>query len=118
MLQRMTTKNLTITRVNNPYVDAATVGILAAVRKDGMLWFNGNLSIDTAMPSGGADFVEIAKISGWNASHRSYATVAGQNGSGTVLVMITEHGSIQIYNGSGQTASGFHRCPMVAPATD
>jgi hypothetical protein len=69
------------------------------------------------MPNG-TGFIEIAKISGWNATQRSYATVAGQNGNSTVLVMITEYGSIQIYNGSGKTARGFHRCPMVAPATD
>lgn len=117
MLQRMTTKNLTIIRTDNPYVDATRVGYLRAVRKDGMLWFNGNITFSAAMPSG-TGWVEIAKISGWNASYGVYATVAGQAGDGTLLVMVTEGGSIQIHNGSGQTASGFHRCPMVAPATD
>ena len=117
ILQRMSVKELTIRRTANSYVDATRVGYLRAVRKDGMLWFNGNITFSTAMPSG-TGWIEIAKISNWNAAYGVYATVAGQEGDGTLLVMVTEGGSIQIYNGSGKTVSGFHRCPMVAPATD
>ena len=117
MLQRMTTKNLTITRTANSYVDATYVGYLRAVRKDGMLWFNGNIGFSTAMPSG-TGWVEIAKISNWNAPYGVYATVAGQQGGGILTVMVTEGGSVQIYNNSGGAVNGFHRCPMVAPAND
>ena len=113
-----TTEQLTITRTENSYVDATRVGYLRAVRKDGMLWFNGNITFSTPMPSGTTGWTEIAKISGWNAPYGVHATVAGQEGDGTLLVMVTEGGSVQIYNGSGKTASGFHRCPMVAPAND
>ena len=113
-----TTEQLTITRTENSYVDATRVGYLRAVRKDGMLWFNGNITFSTPMPSGTTGWTEIAKISGWNAPYGVHATVAGQEGDGTLLVMVTEGGSVQIYNGSGKTVSGFHRCPMVAPAND
>jgi hypothetical protein len=109
--------DLTITRTANSYVDATYVGYLRAVRKDGMLWFNGNIGFSTAMPSG-IGWVEIAKISNWNAPYGVYATVAGQQGGGILTVMVTEGGSVQIYNNSGGAVNGFHRCPMVAPATD
>jgi hypothetical protein len=109
--------DLTITPINNPYVPAAYVGYMKAVRKDGMLWFNGNITFGTAMPSG-TDWIEIAKISNWSAPYSVYATVAGQYGDGNLLVMVTEGGSVQILNRSGSTVRDFHRCPMVAPATD
>jgi hypothetical protein len=82
-----------------------------------MLWFNGNITFGTAMPSG-TDWIEIAKISNWSAPYSVYATVAGQYGDGNLLVMVTEGGSVQILNRSGSTVRDFHRCPMVAPATD
>lgn len=112
-----TSEQLTITRTANSYVDATYVGYLRAVRKDGMLWFNGNIGFSTAMPSG-TGWTEIAKISGWNAPYGVYATVAGQQGGGILTVMVTEGGSVQLYNNSGGAVNGFHRCPMCTPATD
>jgi uncharacterized repeat protein (TIGR02543 family) len=117
ILQRMTTKNLTITRTANSYVDATSVALLKAVRKDGMLWFNGNIRLSSAVPTG-TDLTEIAQISGWSSAYSISATMAGQNGGGAILVSINKSGSVQIANGSGASATGFHRCPMVVPAND
>ena len=117
ILQRMTTKNLAITRTANSYVDATNVALLRACRKDGMLWFNGNISLSSAVPTG-TGLTEIAKISDWSSLYTVSATMAGQTGGGAILVTINTSGSVQIANGSGASATGFHRCPMVAPAND
>ena len=112
-----TLTQLTVTRTANSYIDATNTALLRAVRKGGMLWFNGNINLSSAVPTG-TDLTEIAQISGWSSAYTISATMAGQNGGGVILVSINTSGSVQIANGSGASAVGFHRCPMVVPAVN
>ena len=112
-----TLTQLTITRTANSYVDADSANLLRAYRKGEILFFNGNIRLSTAVPTG-TDLTEIAKINGWSAAYSINATIAGQAGGGVLLVSISTSGSVQIANGSGAAATNFHRCPMVAPAAD
>ena len=115
--QHQTTQDLTITRTTNSYVNATNVALLKAARKDGMLWFNGNINLSSAVPNG-TGLTEIAQISGWSSAYTISTTMAGQTGGGAILVTINTTGSVQIANGSGASATGFHRCPMVTPANN
>ena len=112
-----TLTQLTITRTANSYIDATNTALLKAVRKGGFLWFNGNINLSSTLPTG-TGLTEIAKISGWSSDYTISATAGGQNGGGVILVSINTSGTVQIANTSGTAAVGFHRCPMVAPATD
>jgi hypothetical protein len=117
ILKRMTTKSLTITYTTNSYVNATNAALLRACRKDGMLWFNGNVNLSSTLPTG-TGLTEIAKISNWSTAYTISSTMGGQNGGGVILVSINASGSVQIANTSGAAAIGFHRCPMCAPAND
>ena len=117
IMSRMFTRNLTITRTANSYVDDTSAALLKAVRKDGMLWFNGNIQLSSAVPTG-TGLTEIAKISDWSSLFTVSTTMAGQTGGGALLVTIDTTGSVKIANGSGASATGFHRCQMIAPTND
>ena len=107
-------KALTITRTENTYVNATSIGRLYAYERSGFLWLNGNFQITTAMPTS-SDFIEIAQISGWSTARGCFATIPTQNGTGCVTVQITPRGSVQIYNGTSGNISGFARMSMSAP---
>ena len=107
-------KTLTITRTENSYVNATSIGRLYAYERSGFLWLNGNFQITTAMPTS-SDFIEVATISGWSGVKNCFATIPMQNGTGCVTVQITTSGSVQIYNGTSGNISGFARMSMSAP---
>lgn len=105
---------LTMTRTNNSYVDATAFGRMSARRKNGILFLNGNLSVAN-MPVT-SSFVEIGRISGWNATETIYLNIPAQNGTGVLLLEVLPAGVIQIYNDSGSTINAFCRFQAAVPS--
>lgn len=108
---------LTVTRIENSYCAAADIARLKAYKKNKMLFLEGNLNLDTSVPTGTSE-TRIAAISGWSACDTIYQTVPAMNGSGAIGVVIYTSGSIYISNTSGATASGFHRFSVCIPAAE
>lgn len=112
-----TTTNLTITRVNNSYMDATSVGYLQARKKGGYLSLRGNFSLSASVPTNTAETV-VAQISGWNGVS-GYLTVAPQNSTyGNLLVCVAADGRFTIANYSGKTCAGWYRFVLTTPCND
>ena len=107
-------EELTITRVNNSYCNATSIGRLYACRKNGFLYLRGNLELSANVPTGTSE-TTVATISGWIAVASDYHTVAGQSGGGVLGLYVTYDGNLRIYNTSGAAATGFHRFSVVVP---
>lgn len=107
-------KSLKITRTENTYFNATSVGYLYAYEQAGILFLMLNLIPSTALPANTALF-EIGRISGWNAKASISVILAAQNGQGTLLVSISSNGVIQVGNYSGQTVNAFCRNTVVVP---
>lgn len=117
----LTTKNdgqLTLTYTSNTYVSSTAFNRLYAYRRGNILIVRGNLQITTAMPSSNSAYT-IGSISGWNGAYEVDLTVPAQDGSGTLLVIITTAGNINIYNTSGKTiaANAFCRFNVAVPVS-
>lgn len=112
-----TTTNLTITRVNNSYMDATSVGYLQARRKGGYLSLRGNFSLSASVPTNTAETV-VAQISGWNGVS-GYFVAAPQNSTyGNLLICVTADGRFTIANYSGKTCAGWYRFVLTTPCND
>ena len=115
----LTTKNdgqLTLTYTSNTYVSSTAFNRLYVYRRGNILIVRGNLQITTAMPSSNSAYT-IGTISDWNGAYEVDLTVPAQDGSGTLLVIITTAGKINIYNTSGSTiaANAFCRFNVAVP---
>ena len=110
-----TNQTLTVTRTENAWVNAESIGRVHACKKSGYLFLQLNLAITNASnpPS---DLTEIAKISGWNAGYGVDLTIAPQNGSNKVLLVSisANGGSIKIWGANGLDAV-FYRTTVVVP---
>lgn len=110
---KLTNTDLTITRTENAYANADSIGRLNANKKAGYLFLKFNLGISSAGSPG--DLTEIARISGWNALHGIELTIPPQNGSNKImLAQITSDGIIKIWGANGLD-SGFYRSSIVVP---
>lgn len=104
---------LTITRTENSYADATSVGRLSARKRGNMLFLNFNLELTSGTTS---DFTEICRISGWNAVSNIYTNIPCQtNGSSVILVSINSSGIVKIYCGTGTITDGFYRAFFCIP---
>lgn len=98
---------LSITRIENSLADATSIGRLVAYKMGGIYVLHCNLSITAGQTT--SDFVEIASISGWNATCDILASLVCQNSSfGMITVQVTTSGKIKVYSPS-TTLGGFYR---------
>ena len=94
---------LTLIRTENSYVNTASFARLYASRINGILTLNGNLALTTSIPSGAlSDFIEIGRVSGWNAPYTYYQNIPGQSLGDTLCVSITNNGVIRIFAASAR----------------
>ena len=85
-----------MTRTNNSHVDATSFSRMGAYKKDGVLYIVGNLSITGGNAFTG--FVEIGKISNWNACSSIFMNIPAQNGGSSVaLIVIESPGTMLLY---------------------
>lgn len=106
---------LSVRRVANSYCDATAISRLAAYKRSGMLFLNGNLGLSASMPTGTED-VTIATITGWNACSYVYQGIPARNGGGTLGLIVTSDGSVRIHNYSGAAVAGWARFSVCVPA--
>ena len=104
---------LTITRTENNYADATSIGRLSARKRGNMLFLNFNLGLTSGTTS---DFTEICRISGWDSVSDIYTNIPCQtNGSSVISVSITPSGIVKIYCGTGTITAGFYRAFFCIP---
>lgn len=111
---RTVPKQLTITRTENDYCNATSVGRLRAYELGGFLWLNGNFQINTAMPASSGS-IEIARISDWNGIYAGDTNAPMQNGSGVILASVSQTGVISLNNAGSTSVSGFGRSQIIVP---
>lgn len=108
------TEELQITRTEQEYVTAVSLGRCKAFKRNGYLFFKGN--IEMSYGSGFSDFKEIGKISGWSAADAVYVNVPAQSGGGTVACFaIYADGQIRVYSATAFSNVPFFRFIAVAP---
>lgn len=105
----------TLTSTTNSYVSATDFTRMQAYRRNNLNILAGNLMLTNSLPSN-ATFVTIGTINDWSAITSVIVVAPAQNGSGAILVNISDAGIVQIYNGSGAAASGFHRFSLTVPS--
>lgn len=105
----------TLTSMTNSYVNATDFTRMLAYRRNNLNILAGNLMLTNSLPSN-ATFVTIGTINDWSALTDVSVVAPAQNGSGAILVNISDAGVVQIYNGSGAAASGFHRFSLTVPS--
>lgn len=105
----------TLTSTTNSYVSATDFTRMQAYRRNNLNILAGNLMLTNSLPSN-ATFVTIGTINDWSALTDVSVVAPAQNGSGAILVNISDAGVVQIYNGSGAAASGFHRFSLTVPS--
>jgi hypothetical protein len=105
----------TLTSMTNSYVSATDFTRMLAYRRNNLNILAGNLMLTNSLPSN-ATFVTIGTINDWSAITSVSVVASAQNGSGAILVSISDAGVVQIYNGSGAAASGFHRFSLTVPS--
>lgn len=105
---------LTVTRVNNNYANAESVGRISAWRQGAVYGITFNFNPSTSIPALQTSFFKIATISGWNPSHRILQTIPSQTNNSTICVDVLTSGDVQIVNTS-QTATGntFFRANLI-----
>ena len=109
--------NLEITRINNSFADATSIGRLSCRKVGSTVHFNGNLALASGTTS---DFVDIAEISDWKCYPEVYTTVPAQNDSSKIIIVkITPNvnnskGTVSIYAPNGVAAS-FYRFFITMP---
>ena len=107
--------DLSLTHAANSYVNATDFTRMQAYRRNNLNILAGNLMLTNSLPSN-ATFVTIGTINDWSALTDVSVVAPAQNGSGAILVNISDAGVVQIYNGSGAAASGFHRFSLTVPS--
>lgn len=105
----------TLTSTTNSYVSATDFTRMQAYRRNNLNILAGNLMLTNSLPSN-ATFVTIGTINDWSALTDVSVVAPAQNGSGAIFVSISDAGIVQIYNGSGAAASGFHRFSLTVPS--
>lgn len=105
----------TLTSTTNSYVSATDFTRMQAYRRNNLNILAGNLMLTNSLPSN-ATFVTIGTINDWSAITSVSVVASAQNGSGAIFVSISDAGIVQIYNGSGAAASGFHRFSLTVPS--
>lgn len=105
----------TLTSTTNSYVSATDFTRMQAYRRNNLNILAGNLMLTNSLPSN-ATFVTIGTINDWSAITSVSVVAPAQNGSGAIFVSISDTGIVQIYNGSGAAASGFHRFSLTVPS--
>lgn len=99
---------VTLTRVNNTYVNATNFARLSGQGYGKFVLLNFNLQTSTSIPTGTA-LTRIGTISP-APSKEIDVTIPSQNSNATILLQITEAGAINIANTSGTaTGTGFFR---------
>lgn len=106
----------TLTSTTNSYVSATDFTRMQAYRRNNINILEGNLLLTNALPSN-ATFVTIGTITSWSALTDVSVVAPAQNGSGAILVSISAAGVVQIWNGSGTAATGFHRFSLTVPSS-
>jgi hypothetical protein len=108
---------LTMNYTQNNYVTATDFNRMKAYKRNGMLFFYGNL---LANGTGGTmnDFVTIGSISGWDAIYDAWQTPGNQSGTGSLSLTITPSGDIQIFHSGGITvgSGAWYRCSICVPS--
>ena len=113
---KFTTEVLTAIRTENTLVNSTAFARLYFYKKSEFYYATFNLGVTTAVNSM-ADFVEIGRITGWNAMSTADVTIAPQSGSNKVMLAeITDNGIIKIYGANGLEA-GFYRAIIIVPKT-
>lgn len=106
----------TLTSMTNSYVNATDFTRMLAYRRNNLNILAGNLMLTNSLPSN-ATFVTIGTINDWSALTDVSVVAPAQNGSGAILVSISAAGVVQIWNGSGTAATGFHRFSLTVPSS-
>lgn len=106
----------TLTSTTNSYVSATDFTRMQAYRRNNLNILAGNLMLTNSLPSN-ATFVTIGTINDWSAITSVSVVASAQNGSGAILVSISAAGVVQIWNGSGTAATGFHRFSLTVPSS-
>ena len=108
--------DLSLTHAANSYVNATDFTRMLAYRRNNLNILAGNLMLTNSLPSN-ATFVTIGTINDWSALTDVSVVAPAQNGSGAILVSISAAGVVQIWNGSGTQATGFHRFSLTVPSS-
>lgn len=108
--------DLSLTHAANSYVNATDFTRMLAYRRNNLNILAGNLMLTNSLPSN-ATFVTIGTINDWSAITSVSVVASAQNGSGAILVSISAAGVVQIWNGSGTAATGFHRFSLTVPSS-
>ena len=106
----------TLTSTTNSYVSATDFTRMQAYRRNNLNILAGNLMLTNSLPSN-ATVVTIGTITGWSALTDVSVVAPAQHGSGAILVSISAAGVVQIWNGSGTAATGFHRFSLTVPSS-
>lgn len=113
-LKTVTTLSLTYT--TNTLVTSTSFARLQAFRKNGILFLNGNMLVQSGSQT--SDFTEIGNIAGWSAVSSYYASVPPQGAAGpSVTVSISTSGKITLYIGVATTATLWYRFAACIPAS-
>lgn len=95
---------VSLTRVNNSYVDATSFGRMFVERIGKFGIFHVNIQPSTSIPSGQSSFTKIGEISPAPAN-QIMMTIPSQLNNSTIGFRIQTSGDIELVNGSG-TATG------------
>ena len=108
-------KTLTVTRTNNTWFNADSIGRVKAYRTTGALILICNLACTTA-GNAASGLTQIASISGWNSLTDAYVQVPHQtSSSSSLLVQVTSDGKINVNTTIGNFVSGFYRFTLAMP---
>ena len=113
-LKTVTTLSLTYT--TNTLVTSTSFARLQAARKNGILFLNGNMLVQSGSQT--SDFTKIGSIAGWSSVSSFYTTVPPQGAAGpSVTVAISSSGEISLYIGVATTATLWYRFAACIPAS-
>ena len=109
---------LTMTRIENSYVNATYFGYLSAYKTSNTLFLNGNFGTSTSLPSTNGTWTDVGRITGWNGISDVWVAIPGQTVQAHIVLKVTSNGLISITNGSGTaTGVGSYRFVLNVPAT-
>lgn len=107
---------LTITRTENVYCTDTQLQRCRVYKRSG--WYSIVINLQTSAKSATSDFVEIGRISNYNAYFDCYLTIPAQDTLDKEIVLtITTGGIIKLYASHG-TAGDFYRCTTSIPIDD
>ena len=111
-----TPKALTLSRINNSYVDATSFARLTAYLIGNLIVIRFNLQLTTAMPQS-SDWVAIGNVITANPDltgllQTAMVTVPSTGNGAVVSINITTNGTIQLFNNSSAAATGLLRASI------